>query len=94
VSAVAIRVTRQARREGLAGEAFGDRVAVLAAAQGLPAREEEALDDLLAEHSATSPARVSSSARATPTDGTARPRCSTPESAGPSSSAGDTQAEG
>jgi hypothetical protein len=55
VSAVAIRVTRQARREGLVGEAFGDRVAVLAAAQGLPAREEEALADLLADHSALQP---------------------------------------
>ena len=55
VSAVAIRVTRQARREGLVGEAFGDRVAVLAAAQGLPAREEEALADLLADHSVLQP---------------------------------------
>jgi hypothetical protein len=55
VSAVAIRVTRQTRREGLVGEAFGDRVAVLAAAQGLPAREEEALADLLADHSALQP---------------------------------------
>lgn len=55
VSAAAIRVTRQARREGLAGEALGDRAAVLAAAQGLPAEEEEALADLLADHSAIQP---------------------------------------
>jgi hypothetical protein len=55
VSAAAIRVTRQARREGLAGDAFGDRVAVLAATQGLPAQEEEALSDLLADHSAIQP---------------------------------------
>jgi hypothetical protein len=55
VSAAAIRITRQARRERLAGEAFGDRVAVLAAAQGLPAQEEEALADLLTDHSAIQP---------------------------------------
>lgn len=55
VSAAAIRITRQARREGLAGEAFGDRVAVLAAAQGLPEQEEEALADLLTDHSAIQP---------------------------------------
>ncbi len=55
VSAAAIRVTRQARRERLAGEAFGDRVAVLAAAQGLPKQEEEALADLLTDHSAIQP---------------------------------------
>jgi hypothetical protein len=55
VSAAAIRVTRQARREGLAGEAFGDRLAILAQAQGLPAAEEEALADLLADHSAIQP---------------------------------------
>jgi hypothetical protein len=55
VSAAAIRVTRQARREGLAGEAFGDRLAILAQAQGLPAEEEEALADLLADHSAIQP---------------------------------------
>ena len=57
VSAAAIRITRQARRESLAGEAFGDRVAVLAEAQGLPAEEEEALADLLADHSAIQPGR-------------------------------------
>lgn len=57
VSAAAIRVARQARREGLAGDAFGDRVAVLAAAQGLPAQEEDALADLLADHSAIQPGR-------------------------------------
>ncbi|HEX3958588.1 MAG TPA: hypothetical protein VHZ03_18490 [Trebonia sp.] len=55
VSAAAIRVTRQARREGLVGEAFGDRVAVLAAIQGLSAREGEALADLLTDHSAIQP---------------------------------------
>jgi hypothetical protein len=55
VSAAAVRLTRQARREGLAGEAFGDRVAALAAAQGLPALEEEALDDLLSEFRAVQP---------------------------------------
>jgi hypothetical protein len=55
VSAAAVRVTRQARREGLAGEAFGDRVAVLAAAQGLPALEEEAQADLLSEFRAVQP---------------------------------------
>lgn len=55
VSAAAVRVTRQARREGLGGEAFGDRAAALAAAQGLPAQEEEALAELLAEYSAIQP---------------------------------------
>jgi len=57
VSAAAIQVTRQARREGLAGEALGDRVAELAEAQGLPAEQEEALADLLADHSAIQPGR-------------------------------------
>ena len=55
MSAAAIRVTRQARREGLVGEAFGDRVTVLAAAQGLPAQKEAALADLLTDHSAIQP---------------------------------------
>jgi hypothetical protein len=55
VSAAAVRVTRQARREGLAGEAFGDRVAALTAAQGLSVQEDEALADLLADHSAIQP---------------------------------------
>jgi hypothetical protein len=55
VSAAAVRVTRQARREGLAGEAFGDRVAVLAAAQGLPGQEEEALARLLTSYCAVQP---------------------------------------
>lgn len=51
----AARVTQQARREGLAGEAFGGRVAALAAAQGLPGQEEEALADLLSEFRAVRP---------------------------------------
>jgi hypothetical protein len=59
VSAAAIRVTRQARREGLAGVAFGDRVTALARAQGLPAGEAEALDVLLADHTAIQPGRRS-----------------------------------
>jgi hypothetical protein len=57
VSAAAIRVTRQARREGLAGQAFVDRLAVLTQALGLPAEEEEALDDLLTTYSAIQPSR-------------------------------------
>ena len=40
---------------GLAGEAFGDRAAVLAAAQGLPALEEEALADLLSDFRTVQP---------------------------------------
>ena len=55
VSAAAVRVTRQARREKLAGEAFGDRVAELAVAQRLPALEEDALAHLLTDHSAIQP---------------------------------------
>lgn len=86
VSAAAIRVTRQARCEGLAGEAFGDRVAVLAAAQGLPEGKRRRWTICSLSIPPSSPARVS--ARDTPTDGTARPRCSTPGSAGPPSSAG------
>jgi hypothetical protein len=46
VSAAAIRVTRQARREGLAGRALADRAAELAEAQDLPPREKEALAEM------------------------------------------------
>ena len=46
VSAAAIRVTRQARREGLAGWALADRAAELAEDQDLPAHEKEALAQL------------------------------------------------
>lgn len=43
VSAAAIGVIRQARREDTAGRALSSRVAELAAAQNLPAQEQEAL---------------------------------------------------
>jgi len=43
VSAAAIRVTRQARREGLDGWALADRAVELAEEQGLPPREKEEL---------------------------------------------------
>jgi hypothetical protein len=57
VSAAAIRVTRQARREGLAGQALSGQADELAEAQGLPPEEEEALADLLSDHSGIQPGR-------------------------------------
>jgi len=58
VSTAAIRVTRQARREGLAGEALNGRAVALAEAQDLPLQEKEALSKLLAGHSAIQPTRL------------------------------------
>jgi hypothetical protein len=58
VNAAAIRVTRQARGEGLAGKALSDRAAELAEAQGLPEREKEALEDLLNVFRAIQPTRL------------------------------------
>jgi hypothetical protein len=57
VSETAIRVTRQARREGVAGEALSGRLAALSKAEGLPAEEEKALDGLLTTYSAIQPGR-------------------------------------
>jgi hypothetical protein len=58
VSATAIRVTRQARREGLAGQALSGRAAELAEAQDLPPQEKEALGKLLVEYTAIRPTRL------------------------------------
>jgi hypothetical protein len=58
VSAAAIRVARQARREGLAGQALSGRAAELAEAQDLPPQEKEALDDLLSVYRAIRPTRL------------------------------------
>lgn len=55
VSSAAVRVMRQARREGLDGEAFVARAAALAAVQGLAGQEEEALTELLSLSSAVQP---------------------------------------
>ena len=55
VSAAAIRVMRQARRDGLHGEALSAQADELAAAQGLPPEEEEALVELLSDHSGIQP---------------------------------------
>jgi hypothetical protein len=55
VSAAAIRITRQARREGLSGQALSGRAAGLAEARGLPPEEEMALAELLSDHSAIQP---------------------------------------
>ena len=58
VSAAAIRITRQARAEGLAGWAFAERVTGLADAQeGLPPAEKEALAELLDGGTAIQPTR-------------------------------------
>lgn len=64
VSASAIRIMRQARRDGLHGEALSAQADELAAAQGLPSEEELALAELLCDHSAIQPGpRVSSGRR-------------------------------
>ena len=55
VSAAAIRVMRQARRDGLHGEALSAQADELAATQGLPPEEEGALAELLSDHSAIQP---------------------------------------
>lgn len=49
VSAAAVRITRQAHSEGLAGEAFADRTFDLARAEDLPFEEGQALTELLSE---------------------------------------------
>jgi hypothetical protein len=58
VSAAAIRVTRQARREGLAGRALGRRAAELAEAQDLPSQEKEALIALFTGDNTIRPTRL------------------------------------
>ncbi len=58
VSAAAIQVTRQARREGLAGQAVSGRAVELAEAQDLPPQEKEALGKLLAGYTAIQPTRL------------------------------------
>lgn len=57
VSAAAIRIVRRARREGLAGEAIGERADELAEPQGLTGEEELALAELLTDHSGIQPGR-------------------------------------
>lgn len=58
VSAAAIRVTRQARREGMAGQAPGRRAAELGEAQDMLPQEKEALSTLLSRHTAIQPTRL------------------------------------
>jgi hypothetical protein len=58
VSAAAIRVTRQARREGRAGQALGHRAAELAEAQDLPPQEKEALIELFTGSTTIRPTRL------------------------------------
>jgi hypothetical protein len=58
VSATAIRVMRQARREGLAWRALGRRAAELAEDQDLPQEEKEALADLFTGNKTIRPARL------------------------------------
>jgi hypothetical protein len=57
VSAAAIRITRQARREGLSGRALSGRADELAGSEGLAGEEQLALAELLSEHSAIVPGR-------------------------------------
>jgi hypothetical protein len=58
VSAAAIRVTRQARREGRAGLALGRRAAELAEDQDLPTQEQEALVKLFTGDNTIRPTRL------------------------------------
>jgi hypothetical protein len=58
VGAAAIRITRQARREGLAARALSGRAAQLAETQDLPPLETEALCKLLASYHAIQPTRL------------------------------------
>jgi hypothetical protein len=58
VSAAAIGVTRQARREGLAGLALGRRAAELAEAQDLPSQEQEALVEPFTGDTTIRPSRL------------------------------------
>ena len=58
VSAAAIRVTRQARREGLAGRALGHRAAELAEDQDLPPQDKEALVALFTGSTTIRPTRL------------------------------------
>jgi len=58
VNAAAIRVTRQARREGLAGRALGHRAAELAQDQDLPSQEQEALAALFTGDKTIRPTRL------------------------------------
>jgi hypothetical protein len=58
VSAAAIRVTRQARREGMDGLALGHRAAELAEAQDLPPQEKEALVELFTGSTTIRPTRL------------------------------------
>jgi len=58
VNAAAIRVTRQARREGLAGRALGRRAAELAEGQDLSPQEKEALVALFTGDSTIRPTRL------------------------------------
>jgi hypothetical protein len=51
VSAAAIRITRQARREGQEGEAFASRLIELARTETLRPEEEEALTELIGDGS-------------------------------------------
>jgi hypothetical protein len=58
VNAAAIRVTRQARREGLASRALGHRAAELAEDQDLPAQEQKALVALFTGDNTIRPTRL------------------------------------
>jgi hypothetical protein len=58
VSAAAIRVTRQARLEGLAGLALGHRAAELAEDQDLPSQDKEALVALFTGSTTIRPTRL------------------------------------
>lgn len=87
VSAAAIRVTRQARLEGLAGLALGHRAAELAEDQDLPPQDKGAWSICSPGAPPYGPPGSSVATPATATAATASPRCSTAESAGPSSSA-------
>ena len=58
VNAAAIRATRQARREGLAGQPLGRRAVEVAQDQDLPPLEKAALGKLLADYTAIQPTRL------------------------------------